>query len=236
MSKSTSDIYQLRIVLRGVSPLVWRRLLVVSSTTVAELHQVFQVAFSWSGEHLHCLRVHGREYDEDRPGDAVRLHDLRLQLREKFLYQYNFTAGWEWEARIEAILSVDPRRTYPVCTGGRRATPPEECLGPWAYMERLDQRYTNQPIGEMQLIAEAMGHLLKADPRTPVREVVHKLGDVEELQDAIERLEAWDRFRPEDFDRRQVNARLRAWAREGGLCGIQGADHDPGRGRSGDPL
>jgi hypothetical protein len=33
-------IYQLRIVLRGVSPLVWRRLLVESDTGIAELREI----------------------------------------------------------------------------------------------------------------------------------------------------------------------------------------------------
>ena len=32
------SIYQLRAVLRGISPLIWRRLLVRSDTTIAQLH------------------------------------------------------------------------------------------------------------------------------------------------------------------------------------------------------
>jgi hypothetical protein len=54
-SVSSIAIYQLRVVLCGVSPLVWRRLLVVSTTSIAELHEILQNAFSWSGEHLHRL-------------------------------------------------------------------------------------------------------------------------------------------------------------------------------------
>src|SRR5271165_3607601 len=52
-SVSSIAIYQLRVVLCGVSPLVWRRLLVLSTTSIAELHEILQNAFSWSGEHLH---------------------------------------------------------------------------------------------------------------------------------------------------------------------------------------
>jgi hypothetical protein len=36
-----------------VSPLVWRRLLVVNETSLGELHEILQNAFDWSGEHLH---------------------------------------------------------------------------------------------------------------------------------------------------------------------------------------
>jgi hypothetical protein len=41
-----AQIYQLRAVLRGISPLIWRRLLVRSDSTVAQLHQALQVAMS----------------------------------------------------------------------------------------------------------------------------------------------------------------------------------------------
>src|SRR5271157_4672253 len=51
-SVSSPAIYQLRVALRGVSPLKWRRLFVVSETSLAELHDVLQTAFDWSGEHL----------------------------------------------------------------------------------------------------------------------------------------------------------------------------------------
>jgi len=44
---SPLSVYQLRVVLRGISPLIWRRLLVRSDATLAELHAVLQVAFSW---------------------------------------------------------------------------------------------------------------------------------------------------------------------------------------------
>jgi len=47
-----AQIYQLRAVLRGISPLIWRRLLVRSDSTVARLHEVLQIAFGWDDEHL----------------------------------------------------------------------------------------------------------------------------------------------------------------------------------------
>ena len=61
-SVSSIAIYQLRVVLCGVSPLVWRRLLVVSTTSIAELHEILQNAFGWSGEHLHRFLIHGAAY------------------------------------------------------------------------------------------------------------------------------------------------------------------------------
>ena len=38
-------VYQLRIRLDRISPLIWRRLLVTAETTIAELHATIQIAF-----------------------------------------------------------------------------------------------------------------------------------------------------------------------------------------------
>ena len=54
--------YQLRVVLRVISPLICRRLLVRSDITLAHLHDILQMVFHWSDEHLHSFQVHGREY------------------------------------------------------------------------------------------------------------------------------------------------------------------------------
>jgi len=40
-------VYQLRVVLRGVSPLIWRRLLVRSDSTIADLPPAFSAC--WAG-------------------------------------------------------------------------------------------------------------------------------------------------------------------------------------------
>ena len=55
-------VYQLRVVLRGISPLIWRRLLVRSDSTIADLHATLQLALGWSDDHLHRFVAHGREY------------------------------------------------------------------------------------------------------------------------------------------------------------------------------
>src|SRR5215472_10012981 len=55
-------IYQLRLVLAGISPIIWRRLLVSSESTIAQLHQYIQACFDWRGEHLHRFRIHGKDY------------------------------------------------------------------------------------------------------------------------------------------------------------------------------
>jgi len=67
MSEPTlCSIYRLRVVLNGVSPLVWRRLLVSSETNLTDLHEILQLAFGWSGFYLYEFRIHGRTFGEER--------------------------------------------------------------------------------------------------------------------------------------------------------------------------
>ena len=56
------SIYQLRLVLSRISPMVWCRLLVSSETSVAQLHTYIQIAFDWRSEHLHRFHIQGKDY------------------------------------------------------------------------------------------------------------------------------------------------------------------------------
>jgi len=148
MSTSEPAIYQLKVALLGVSPMIWRRLLIYADSTIADLHYIFQIAMGWSDDHLHQFRIHGKRYGVARMGgisfsddpDAVRLKDLGLRINERFIYEYDFTDNWQHQIRVEAILATEPHRCYPVCIDGRRACPPEDCGGPTAFME-LRQHY-----------------------------------------------------------------------------------------------
>jgi pRiA4b ORF-3-like protein len=137
-------VYQLRVVMVGISPLIWRRLLIPADTTIAGLHTVLQTAFGWGGEHLHRFIIHGTEYGISSVGGSgfrddarqVRLGELGLRLGERFTYEYNYFADWTCDLRVEQIPRAQPGRTYPRCVGGRRAGPPEDCGGPWAFLEQ----------------------------------------------------------------------------------------------------
>jgi hypothetical protein len=202
------DVYRLRVVIAGISPLIWRRLEVAADTTVAGLHAIVQAVFGWSGEHLHRFVIGGAEHGISclgGPGfgdDArqVRLADLRLREGERFTYEYNFFAAWRVDLRVEQIACAEPGRPYPRCTGGRRAGPPEDWDGPWVFLERTQPHLV---LGATIRAAEIIGQLLDAGG-------YHDLADVgvdrEELAGLAPLLGL------ERFDRRACNQVLRGLA------------------------
>ncbi|MEO1350269.1 MAG: plasmid pRiA4b ORF-3 family protein [Cyanobacteria bacterium J06635_15] len=122
-------------------PMIWRRLLVSDTHTIADLHYILQIAMGWSDDHLNCFTIHGKEYGVYHSGgigfsddpETVRLADLQLREREKFRYEYDFTDRWQHQLQVEAIQSLDQPLSAPICITGKRAAPPENCGGPRAF-------------------------------------------------------------------------------------------------------
>ena len=81
----TLCVYQFKVVLRGISPMIWRRLLLRSDHSIADLHYTIQIAMGWSDSHLHRFHIHGKDYGVAHEGgltfsddpDRVRLAQLR---------------------------------------------------------------------------------------------------------------------------------------------------------------
>jgi Plasmid pRiA4b ORF-3-like protein len=198
------SVYQLRVVVRGVSPLIWRRLLIPADTTIAGLHAVLQIAFGWGGEHLHRFLIHGVEYGIGYAGgvgfrdDPHRVHVAELGLRptERFVYDYDFTDGWRLDLRLEQILAAGAR-VYPRCTGGRRAGPPEGCGGVWAFLE---QTQPHRVLAAAIRAAEILGMLLDDEDLTRFGEHRDELAGLLTLLGVNQ------------FDRRTLNRALAAHA------------------------
>ena len=52
---ATEEVWQLKVWLMGVSPMIWRRLHVPPTMTLRELHGTLQVAMGWESLHLYQL-------------------------------------------------------------------------------------------------------------------------------------------------------------------------------------
>ena len=185
-------IYQLRAVLRGISPLIWRRLLVRSDSTVTQLHEVLQIAFGWDDAHLNRFEIRGREYAVYRDGGgmmgidarSVRLDGLKLRRVERFVYEYDFGDSWIHDLRLEATLPINPRKICPICVAGKCSAPPEDCGGPSAFMANREY-YVGVSRG--------------APPE-----------DFDDFADEFDEEEAdiLSEYDPDRFDRRQINRAL----------------------------
>ena len=89
-------IYQLKVVLLGISPMIWRRLLVKSDSTIEDLHYILQIAMGWEDIHLHYFTIHGQQYGVSQLGgidfhtnaSLIKLSQFRFQQKEK-LYPLN---------------------------------------------------------------------------------------------------------------------------------------------------
>jgi hypothetical protein len=144
--KKTEAIYQLKITLRNVQPPVWRRVQ-VEDCTLAELHEIIQVAMGWEFSHLYSFEVNGIDFgDPGMTGSELDMEsDRRAKLSRlvsgekfKFSYTYDFGDNWEHEVLVEKILPPEVGRAYPVCMDGKRAGPPEDVGGAWGYMEMIE--------------------------------------------------------------------------------------------------
>lgn len=143
---AVGDVFQLKVMLRRVRPPVWRRVLVGSTATLDELHQVVQAAFGWWNYHLYEFEIGRRRYGvpdpewdlgpPPRPARRTLLHNV-AKAGDTFVYTYDFGDGWEHEIAVEKVLPGSPDLDLPACIDGRRACPPEDCGGPSGYEELL---------------------------------------------------------------------------------------------------
>ena len=206
MSDAVADtVYRLKVSLRAISPMIWRRLLVPADLTLYGLHRAVQIAFGWEDYHLHAFRLHGRRYGtmwtgerhHHADGREIALADLGLRMRQRILYEYDFGDLWEHDIRVEARLAREAGKVYPRCIAGARAGPPEDIGGPVGYHALLDR-----------LRFDDIDRLFGGGA-----------DDADDDHD-IEDDDPLSAFDPERFSRRAVNSELkREWADANGSAG-----------------
>jgi hypothetical protein len=136
-----TKIFEIKIVLQDVRPAVSRWVEVPGETTLAELHEVVQVAMGWTNSHLHEFDINGARYGQPDPdwdvgevGDEAKATLFRLAAQgDRLGYVYDFGDGWTHTLTVEKVLTPEPGVRYPRCISGRRACPPEDVGGPWGY-------------------------------------------------------------------------------------------------------
>jgi len=131
------------VTLRGTKPPVWRRLVMVGTMTLGDLHQAIQAAMGWHDCHLHAFDIGGEQYgDRHRVDDVydenrVTLNGLLRSPVVRFAYIYDFGDNWEHTIAFEKSEPAVEGVFYPVSVTGKRNCPPEDCGGVWGYEKVL---------------------------------------------------------------------------------------------------
>jgi hypothetical protein len=110
---------------------------------------VIQVAFGWTGSHLHqfgsgpgrygpetehyLCPFQAEEGETGIPEEDVRLDEVLAAVGDKLFYDYDFGDDWQHTIKLEAVLQRGDCGPGAVCVAGRRAGPAEDCGGVYAY-------------------------------------------------------------------------------------------------------
>lgn len=154
MKEKYRKVYQFKIALRDISPLIWRRIQVPETFTFWDLHVAMQDAMGWSDCHLHryeMMDTGSREIkqigwpDPEFSGEREIIDERKAKIAEWFTmedrsasYDYDYGDNWSHQIELEEILEKNEGTDYPVCMDGKRACPPEDCGGAPGYEELLE--------------------------------------------------------------------------------------------------
>ena len=137
---------QIKVTLDGIRPPIWRRLVVQGDATLAQLHDVLQVAMGWENGHLHCFRIDGARYGpaDDGGFDLGEIDESTVRVVEAFAtsrrgtYEYDFGDSWEHQLLVEKTDVPIIPSAIATCTVGKRSCPPEDCGGIFGYANLLE--------------------------------------------------------------------------------------------------
>lgn len=143
-----TTVYQLKITLVGISPPIWRRILVPSTLRLSSLHDAIQAVFGWTDTHLHHFEFEGEYWGVPDDEDFEDLQDeSKVPLRKLLVaegwtlnYTYDFGDNWRHKILLEKILHAGII-SRPICVDGRRHRPPEDVGGPHGYQEFLEAAF-----------------------------------------------------------------------------------------------
>ena len=139
LPKKMNTVFQIKVTLMGIIPLIWRRIQ-TKDCTLVELHDLLQVTMGWEFEHLYRFIIGSVKYADlemASQDDAQDACDTNLSAilpaqnrRPRFDYEYDFGDQWMHQLVVEERFPPEQGVKYPICVAGRRACPPEDCGGP----------------------------------------------------------------------------------------------------------
>ncbi|QTL41768.1 plasmid pRiA4b ORF-3 family protein [Xenorhabdus budapestensis] len=158
--------YIVKVALRGISPMVWRRFRLSGETSLAAFHYIIQIAQGWQDEHLHQFRIYGKNYGISYSGGItfldnpykIALDDFEFDADDRFTYEYNFFEHWLHDIRIETVLENADLKS-PFCLAGNRmpgATLADETTKTLALLNAIIHADETTTVGEIRPLIEAL--------------------------------------------------------------------------------
>ena len=181
-SPRSSAIYQFKVTLEGISPPVWRRILVPEGYSFWDLHVAIQDSMGWLDYHLHSFElmasgsnerieigIPGDEFDRPvTPGWTKVLKEYFVRPGVIATYNYDFGDDWFHEVLLERIAPPPDRSTkYPKCVAGERACPPEDCGGVSGYLHLVRVLRSPKHKEYPSMVAWLKGHAKNYWPYDP---------------------------------------------------------------------
>ena len=128
--------YILHISITFSDPLIWRRIQVPGTFTLAQLHDTIQLSMGWSDSHLHQFLVGKLSFEATMRSNVPReskrfdehkykLHTLEEGMQFLFSYIYDAGEGWEHEIHLEEVVPPTRQLKHPILLSGEMACPPE---------------------------------------------------------------------------------------------------------------
>lgn len=134
----SKDRYIFHIELENFKQPIWRRLSIGADATFADLHSAIQALFGWDGWHCHCFQIRkGRRIEssigpdelDDLPENDTPLSEVFKRKGSKIHYVYDFGDNWTHLITQEGKVPAKKGESGPICLGGERIAPPEDCGG-----------------------------------------------------------------------------------------------------------
>lgn len=132
---------QLKIILTGTNPQVWRRIHILSNSSLRTLQYAIADVMEWNYMHHYKFVIGEGEYgdlefDCDFSGwldDSNMTVGRIIKKNPQFEFVYDFGDNWSHQIVFEDIFAADSKERYPVCISGENASPPEDCGGIYGF-------------------------------------------------------------------------------------------------------
>ena len=152
LPKKMNTVFQIKVTLMGIIPLIWRRIQ-TKDCTLAEFHDLLQVTMGWEFEHLYRFIIGGVKYADLECDTNLDTAILPAQNRRpRFDYVYDLGDQWMHQLVVEERFPPEQGVQYPICVAGRRACPPEDCGGPWGYSDFVEAISNPDHRGHEQML------------------------------------------------------------------------------------